>query len=207
MNTTLPRLPRDLASDLERQYFWWDAVGTQPRSDDRILAQAMDLASFADVRRLETSLGLERPAEAMRGAEPGWISDRLGNFGAGACGLSVRQFRKHRRGDGSMPERFEPTAEIFLATKLKATSDRAEAKDYQNIAAMLSAGLSLEKALGAFAKCTARTLASCCEPSAISRMAICRRFPKPIGTFYARQEIASRQFPMSPIRYGSLAAA
>lgn len=83
MNTTLPRLPRDLASDLERQYFWWDAVGTQPRSDDRILAQAMDLASFADVRRLETSLGLERLADAMRGAEPGWISDRSWEFWRG----------------------------------------------------------------------------------------------------------------------------
>jgi hypothetical protein len=39
----------------------------------------------------------------------------------------------------------------LLATKLKAIMDRAEAKDYQDIAAILSAGFSLEKALGAFA--------------------------------------------------------
>ena len=39
----------------------------------------------------------------------------------------------------------------LLATKLKAILDRAEAKDYQDIAAMLSAGVSLETALGAFA--------------------------------------------------------
>jgi hypothetical protein len=41
--------------------------------------------------------------------------------------------------------------EDLLATKLKAILDRAEAKDYWDISAMLSAGVSLEKALGAFA--------------------------------------------------------
>jgi hypothetical protein len=42
--------------------------------------------------------------------------------------------------------------EDLLATKLKAIIDRAEAKDYRDISVMLSAGISLEKALGAFAK-------------------------------------------------------
>lgn len=42
--------------------------------------------------------------------------------------------------------------EDLLATKLKATIDRAEAKDYQDIAAILSARISLETGLGAFAK-------------------------------------------------------
>jgi hypothetical protein len=42
--------------------------------------------------------------------------------------------------------------EDLLATKLKAILDRAEAKDYRDIAAMLAAGASLQKALGAFAK-------------------------------------------------------
>ena len=40
----------------------------------------------------------------------------------------------------------------LLATKLKAILDRAEAKDYRDIAAMISAGTSLERALAAFAK-------------------------------------------------------
>jgi hypothetical protein len=39
----------------------------------------------------------------------------------------------------------------LLATKLKAILDRAEAKDYQDISAILSAGIPLEKALGGFA--------------------------------------------------------
>ncbi|WP_426437332.1 nucleotidyl transferase AbiEii/AbiGii toxin family protein [Bradyrhizobium genosp. P] len=38
----------------------------------------------------------------------------------------------------------------LMATKLKATLDRAEAKDYRDIAAMLSAGASLPTALSAF---------------------------------------------------------
>ena len=42
--------------------------------------------------------------------------------------------------------------EDLLTTKLKAIMDRAEAKDYRDISAILSAGISLEKALGAFAK-------------------------------------------------------
>ena|SRR5438552_17222509 len=57
-----------------------------------------------------------------------------------------------------MPDPFEPRIEILvasledlLATKLKAILDRAEAKDYRDISAMLSAGVSLEKALGVFA--------------------------------------------------------
>jgi hypothetical protein len=38
----------------------------------------------------------------------------------------------------------------LLATKLKAILDRAEAKDYQDIVAILSAGRSLERGLAAF---------------------------------------------------------
>jgi len=40
--------------------------------------------------------------------------------------------------------------EDLLATKLKATQDRAEAKDYRDIAELLRAGVSLPRALGAF---------------------------------------------------------
>jgi hypothetical protein len=42
--------------------------------------------------------------------------------------------------------------EDLFVTKLKAILDRAEAKDYRDLSAMLTAGVSLEKALGAFAK-------------------------------------------------------
>jgi hypothetical protein len=42
--------------------------------------------------------------------------------------------------------------EDLLATKLKTILDRAETKDYIDIAAMLSCGISLERGLGGFAK-------------------------------------------------------
>jgi hypothetical protein len=76
-------LPKDLASELERRFFWWEPVGVQPRSDARIVAQAMDLAPFEDVRRLERTLGPDRLAQAMLGAEPGWISERSWEFWRG----------------------------------------------------------------------------------------------------------------------------
>jgi hypothetical protein len=41
--------------------------------------------------------------------------------------------------------------EDLMATKLKAILDRAEAKDYRDIAAMLGAGVALERGLAAFA--------------------------------------------------------
>jgi hypothetical protein len=54
-----------------------------------------------------------------------------------------------RTSDGTL---LVASLEDLLATKLKATLDRAEAKDYRDIAAILSAGVSLERGLGAFAK-------------------------------------------------------
>lgn len=58
-----------------------------------------------------------------------------------------------------MPRRLDPRTDILgsrplenlLATKLKAILDRAEAKDYRDICALLSAGVSLERGLSAFA--------------------------------------------------------
>jgi hypothetical protein len=38
----------------------------------------------------------------------------------------------------------------LMATKLKATPDRAEARDYRDIAQMIAAGVSLSSGLGAF---------------------------------------------------------
>jgi hypothetical protein len=61
-------LPADMAAELESRFFWWEPVGLQPQSHARILAQAMNLASFDDVRRLEKTLGPYRLAEAMLGA-------------------------------------------------------------------------------------------------------------------------------------------
>ena len=76
-------LPKQLSSELEAKFFWWEPVGEQPRSDARILAQAMNLASFEDIRRLERTLDADFLVEAMLGAEPGWIDERSWEFWRG----------------------------------------------------------------------------------------------------------------------------
>jgi hypothetical protein len=90
MSTSAARsLPADLASELERKFFWWEPVGSQPRSDLRILAQAMNLASFEDVRHLETALGADQLVEVMLKAEPGWIDERSWDFWRGRLALAT----------------------------------------------------------------------------------------------------------------------
>lgn len=76
-------LPPELASELERRFFWWEHVGTQPRSHARILAQAMDWGSFEDVRRLEKEVGADRLADLMLAAQPGWLGPRSWEFWRG----------------------------------------------------------------------------------------------------------------------------
>jgi hypothetical protein len=76
-------IPAILARDLERRFFWWEPVGTQPRSHVRIIAQAMDLGGFADIRQLELTVEPERLAEVMLNAEPGWLSTRSWEFWRG----------------------------------------------------------------------------------------------------------------------------
>ena|SRR5947209_2906693 len=76
-------LPKDFSSELEARFFWWEPVASQPRSDARILAQAMSFAGFDDVRRLEWKLGADLLVEAMLSAEPGWIDDRSWEFWRG----------------------------------------------------------------------------------------------------------------------------
>jgi nucleotidyltransferase AbiEii toxin of type IV toxin-antitoxin system len=67
-------------------------------------------------------------------------------FGAVAIGRINEPLRTE---DGTL---LVASLEDLLATKFKAIMDRAEAKDYRDISAMLSAGTSVEKALGGFAK-------------------------------------------------------
>lgn len=76
-------LPKEFLSELERKFFWWEPVGSQARSDARILAQAMSMAGFEEVRRLEQVLGHDRLAEFMLQAEPGWIDERSWEFWRG----------------------------------------------------------------------------------------------------------------------------
>jgi hypothetical protein len=79
----------EFTAELERKYFWWEPVGTGPRDEVRILAQAMDRADFAEVRRLEAKLGSGALLETMLHAEPGWFSDRSWEFWRGRLAFAT----------------------------------------------------------------------------------------------------------------------
>jgi hypothetical protein len=82
-------LPAALLSELENRFFWWEPAGSQPRSSARIVAQAMNFASFDDVLRLEWELGPDQLVEVMLRAEPGWLSDRSWEFWRGRLALAT----------------------------------------------------------------------------------------------------------------------
>src|SRR5258707_11582982 len=69
-------------------------------------------------------------------------------------------------GDGTL---LVASLDDLMATKLKATLDRAEAKDYRDIAEMISAGVSLSAGLSAFRKMFEVSRHRSCVLSGISR--------------------------------------
>lgn len=80
---------RDLIVELGRKYIWWDPVGDQPHSEERVIAQAMNFGTFDDIRRLEQTLGSDRLAEVMVRAEPGWFNRRSWEFWRGRLSLAL----------------------------------------------------------------------------------------------------------------------
>jgi hypothetical protein len=82
-------LPKEFLSELERTFFWWEPIGSEPRSSARIIAQAMSLAGFDDVLRLERELGPDLLAEIMLEAQPGWIDARSWEFWRGCLTLAT----------------------------------------------------------------------------------------------------------------------
>ncbi|MBR1219613.1 hypothetical protein JQ557_16525 [Bradyrhizobium sp. U87765 SZCCT0131] len=80
---------RRLIADLSRKYVWWEPIDGRSHSDDRVIAQAMNLATFDDVLRLEQIIGRDRLVGLMRLAEPGWFSERSWEFWRGRLSLST----------------------------------------------------------------------------------------------------------------------
>ncbi|HLX17909.1 MAG TPA: hypothetical protein VKS24_22180 [Bradyrhizobium sp.] len=74
-------------AELGRKYLWWDPVGDQPHSEDRIIAQAMNFGTYADIVVLEQTVGKKRLVEVMLRAGPGWLSDRSWEFWRGRLSL------------------------------------------------------------------------------------------------------------------------
>ena len=62
------------------KYIWWQQPEEAAQRPQRVMAQVMDLGTFADVRALEKAAGPAALAEVIRGAEPGWFSPRSWHF-------------------------------------------------------------------------------------------------------------------------------
>jgi hypothetical protein len=78
-----------LVAELGRKYVWWAPIGDQPHASDRIIAQAMNIGTYEDIRRLETTLGSARLADVMIHAAPGWFSPRSWSFWRGRLSLET----------------------------------------------------------------------------------------------------------------------
>ncbi|MDB5583467.1 MAG: hypothetical protein JWR80_8643 [Bradyrhizobium sp.] len=75
-------------AEFGRKYLWWEPVGDQPHSEDRIIAQTMNLATYDDILLLEQAVGKTRLVEIMLHAEPGWINERSWEFWRGRLSLA-----------------------------------------------------------------------------------------------------------------------
>jgi hypothetical protein len=98
------------------------------------------------------------------------------------------------------------SVEDLLTTKLKTILDRAEAKDYRDISAMLSAGISLEKALGAFAKIYGRDPGLPLRAMGYFKDGDLASLPKSDRDILRAARDHVSEIPDVPIIYGSLAA-
>jgi hypothetical protein len=62
---------------------WWKPVEGYSHSEDRIIAQTMNLGTYDDIILLEQAVGQERLADVMVRAAPGWINERSWEFWRG----------------------------------------------------------------------------------------------------------------------------
>ena len=82
-------ISRETIAKFGRKYLWWEPVGDQLHSEDRIIAQAMNLGTYDDIFLLEQTVGRPRLVEIMLHAEPGWINDRSWEFWRGRLSLAT----------------------------------------------------------------------------------------------------------------------
>src|SRR5258708_24561019 len=78
-----------------RKYLWWQPVGGQPHSEDRIIAQTMNLGTYGDILLLEQTVGKTRLSELMLTAEPGWFTNRSWEFWRGRSSSSTESATPH----------------------------------------------------------------------------------------------------------------
>jgi hypothetical protein len=70
-----------MLAELAARYIWWRE--DRAPSDERIVAQVMNLGTYDDIRRLEEAFGPEDLRAVMLHAQPGWIGERSWEFWRG----------------------------------------------------------------------------------------------------------------------------
>jgi hypothetical protein len=95
--------------------------------------------------------------------------------------------------------------EDLLATKLKAILDRAEAKDYLDIAALLTAGASLEQGLGAFEALFKQDAALPLKAIGYFKDGDLPDLPADVQRLLCTQRDAVKDIPTVTVKAGSLA--
>ncbi len=83
------KVPADTIAKLGRKYMWWKPVEGYSHSEDRIIAQTMNLATYDDILLLERTVGYARLVEVMLNAAPGWINDRSWGFWHGRLSIAT----------------------------------------------------------------------------------------------------------------------
>jgi hypothetical protein len=79
----------EVIEGLGRKYLWWKPVDGNPFSEDRIIAQTMNLGTYDDILLLEETVGQPRLVEIMSRAEPGWLSDHSWEFWRGRLSFTT----------------------------------------------------------------------------------------------------------------------
>jgi hypothetical protein len=94
-------------AEFGRKYLWWKPPGGAPHSEDRIIAQTMNLGTYDDILLLEQTVGRARLVEVMLHAAPGWLSERSWEFWRGrlsyATGAAIPNEAPRRTFDAAMP--------------------------------------------------------------------------------------------------------
>jgi hypothetical protein len=102
-NCVLP----DVIAELGRKYLWWEPVGGASFSENRIIAQTMNLGTYDDTLLLEQTVGQSRLVEIMQRAQPGWINDRSWEFWRGrlsfATGAAIQEKAPRRTFHAATP--------------------------------------------------------------------------------------------------------
>jgi hypothetical protein len=80
---------REVIAGFGRKYLWWEPVGGEPHSEDRIIAQTMNFGTYDDTLVLEDTVGRSRLIEIMLHAQPGWFSERSWEFWRGRLAYST----------------------------------------------------------------------------------------------------------------------